>query len=211
MTRYAAAIGRTASQRSPDDDRLHSPVTRPARADRADTLLHEARWLDANDRPVVGVESAVEGGAFLLRGVYRQGGATDSWRISENSSCEHHPDTHTRNGEMEFGPVEDGEMRIEVMDIDVATLPSATPEPRVYGVVLSTRVNREADPHMVAVRPGRKGRVSADGSGMRGKGAARHEGGSIVRDDVRTRIRFPGRRRQGRASSARRDGSYSCH
>lgn len=175
MMRCAAAIGRTASQSPPDGDRFYFPVTRPARAGRTDILIDEAWWPDVHDRPIVGIESGVEDGAFLLHGVYRQGGDWFVEGLGEFFLWNIIPTPTRKMGDMEFGPVEDGEIRIEIVDIYVATPRSAMPGPGVYGVVLSTLVNWEPGPYMIVLRPGRKGRVSADGRGIRGKRAVQYE------------------------------------
>ena len=130
---------------------------RAGTTDRTDILTDDARWLDANDQSMPGIRTTIEVGEFALDGVCRQGSNRYVDGLGEFFLRNVIPTPTHGMGEIEFGIVEDGPARIELIDMNgrqLGTLLDAAPGPGVYRVTIETR-ELGAGRYMVVLRSGR--------------------------------------------------------
>ena len=128
------------------------------RRDRTEIVIEEARWLDASDQPIVGIATTIEAGEFALEGVCRQGSDRYVDGLGEFFLRPVIPTPTQGVGAIEFGLVEDGEMRLDVVDMQgrsVGTLLEAAPGPGVYRVTVDAR-GLSAGRYVVILRVGRR-------------------------------------------------------
>ncbi len=127
------------------------------KADRTDILIDETRWLDANDQAIPGIATTIEAGEFVLDGVCRQGSDRHVDGLGEFFLRPVIPTPTHGIGEIEFGIVEDGPARIDLIDMNgrqLGTLLDAAPGPGVYRVTIETSA-LSAGRYMVVLRSGR--------------------------------------------------------
>ena len=125
--------------------------------DRTAIVLEDARWLDANGEPIAGIATGLESGEFVLDGVCRQGSDRHVDGLGEFFLRNVIPTPTHGVGEIEFGLVEDGEMRLDVVDMQgrvIGGIVTGSPGAGVYRVGVDAR-GLSAGVYMVILRAGR--------------------------------------------------------
>lgn len=111
------------------------------RADWTPITIDDVRWLDQNDEVVSGVLTQVEHGEFVLEGICRQGGERLVNGMGEFFLRNIAPTPTHDIGVIEFGLVEDGPIRLEIVDLNgrlIRTIIQSSPGPGIYRVMIDT-------------------------------------------------------------------------